>query len=71
MPQHEEENVAKKRDTGKKAYLVVLTLLFFLASSTIACVKNIAASYDCRVRSDDRVPAERLKHIVIGGEYEN
>jgi len=36
--------VAKKSDTGKKAHLVVLTVLFFLAGSTFLCPRNATAS---------------------------
>jgi hypothetical protein len=36
--------VAEKRDTGKRAYLVVLTLLFLLASSTILYPGKVVAS---------------------------
>jgi hypothetical protein len=42
-----EENVAEKHDTGpraKKTCLAVLMLLFFMASSTILCPRNVAAT---------------------------
>jgi hypothetical protein len=38
------EDMAEKRDRGKRACLAVLMLLFFLAGSTIACPRNVAAS---------------------------
>jgi hypothetical protein len=68
----EEKNVVEKRDTGKKACLVVLMLLFFLASSIIPYPRNAAASNESGgVRGDSRVSAERVETLVISGEYEN
>jgi hypothetical protein len=64
--------MAEKRDRGKRAYLAVLMLLFFLASSTVLRPRNVAASTESgRVLGDSIVPAERAQGAAIRGAYEN